>query len=69
MKIKSTNVFTQTNITVTNRFTCTNRTSADSFNRMDQNCHVLIHVSLIQNESYQQSPKKTKNKGKDERQY
>ena len=27
------------------------------------------HVSLIQNESYQRSPKKTKNNGEHERQY
>ena len=27
------------------------------------------HVSLIQNDSYQQSPGKTKNNGKHERQY
>ena len=27
------------------------------------------HVSLIQNESYQQSPEKTKNNGEHERQY
>ena len=35
MKIKSTNMFTQTNITITNWFNCTTRTSADSFNWTD----------------------------------
>ena len=35
MKIKSTNIFTQTSITTTNEFTWTNRTSTDIFNRTD----------------------------------
>ena len=33
------------------------------------NFHRATHVSLIQNESYQQSPEKMKNNGKRKRQY
>ena len=33
------------------------------------NFHRATHVSLIQNEGYQQSPEKTKNNGKHKRQY
>ena len=33
------------------------------------NIDLATHVSLIQNESYQQSPEKTKNNGEHKRQY
>ena len=33
------------------------------------NFHQATHVSFLQNESYQQSPEKTKNNGEHERQY